>query len=187
MTAELASSFDAEGIDYTDPSNKERFFSSEERNKKIKPFEDRESAPIGQPGAACKPNLFFGFFHDGTRNNYGEAIKDKNHTQSNIARLYSCYPGHSVPGVVVGEPKWEYRMDQFSNYFRVYIPGVGTEFNDVDDKGKKSKKDATLGAAMAYKGEPRIVWALLQAVNNLHRFLNKAPLKNPKEIKAVLR
>jgi hypothetical protein len=126
MTAELASSFDAEGIDYTDPSNKERFFSSEERNKKIKPFEDRESAPIGQPGAACKPNLFFGFFHDGTRNNYGESIKNKNHTHSNIARLYSCYPGYSVPGVIVDEPEWKYRMDQFKNYFRVYIPGVGT-------------------------------------------------------------
>ena len=173
MSAKLASPFDEEGIDYTDPSKKFEFFSTKKvvksllTNKGIpspsrgglgwgwvksskmkpipipafplkgkeleqyplnvclciskasqfsdlcqktfvyllserdafKPFERRESAPIGQPGASCKPNLFFGFFHDGTGNNFSDSIEKKNSSHTNVARLSSCYPGRSVPGV----------------------------------------------------------------------------------------
>ena len=168
MTAELASPFNAQGIDFTDPSSKQKFFSSDERTKVLAPFEQRETAPPGECGSQCKPNLFFGFFHDGTRNNYGKSISKGNHTHSNVARLYSCYPGRSVPKVVPGEPLWEHEQQQFTNFFRVYTPGVGSVFDLVNDTGED--KDKMLGAAMAYKGEPRIIWALLQAVNNLHRF-----------------
>lgn len=174
MTSQLATAFDSESIDYIDPSNKERFFSSAELEK-LNGYLNRESAPIGNPSESCKPNLFFGFFHDGTRNNFGKAIEKGNHTHSNIARLYSCYPGRSVPNVIPREPLWEHAPDQFKNYFRVYIPGVGSVFDLVNDTGVG--KDAKLGAAMAYKGEPRIIWSLLQAINNLHRFFKKdAPL-----------
>ncbi len=167
MTAQLASPFDENGIDYTDPSNKERFFHRRQLDD-LKTQLQREAAPTGQPGSLCKPNLFFGFFHDGTRNNYGKAISKKNHAHSNVARLYSCYPGRSVPNVIPGEPAWEHEPTQFKNFFRVYTPGVGSIFEQIGDTGEG--KDATLGAAMAYKGEPRITWTLLQAVNNLHRF-----------------
>ncbi|HYD59785.1 MAG TPA: DUF2235 domain-containing protein [Noviherbaspirillum sp.] len=170
MTSKLASPLDKNGIDYVNPSNLDKFFSREERES-LKSFKKRESAPIGDPGSLCKPNLFFGFFHDGTRNNYGKSIEKKNHTHTNVARLYSCYPGRSVPGVIPGEPKWEHEATQFDNFFRVYTPGVGSVFDIVDDTGEG--KDATLGAAMAYKGEPRIIWTLLQAINNLHRFFKK--------------
>ncbi|WP_420475411.1 T6SS phospholipase effector Tle1-like catalytic domain-containing protein [Noviherbaspirillum sp. ST9] len=170
MTAELAQPLKMHNVDYTDPSNVDRFFSRGDVEK-IKSNLIRESAPIGECGSQCKPNLFFGFFHDGTRNNYGKSIEKKNHTHSNIARLYSCYPGKSVPNVIPNEPKWEHEISQFENFFRVYTPGVSSLFDAVDDTGEG--KDATLGAAMAYKGEPRIVWTLLQAINNVHRFFKK--------------
>jgi hypothetical protein len=173
MTAELASPLNENGIDYTDPSNQNKFFSRAEREK-FEGLQRRESAPIGDIASQCKPNLFFGFFHDGTRNNYGESIKKQNHAHSNIARLYSCFPGKSVPKVITGEPAWEHEPLQFENFFRVYTPGVGSVFDMVNDTGLG--KDATLGAAMAYKGEPRIIWTLLQAINNLHRFFMKGEM-----------
>ena len=182
----LANPFTTEGIDYTDPSNKLKFFTHEERNRILVPLEKRESAPIGDPGSLCKPNLFFGFFHDGTRNNYGRSLQDKDHTHSNIARLYSCFPGKGIDGVIPGEPKWEHHPDQFKHFFRVYTPGVGSAFDLVDDSGKG--RDETLGAAMAYKGEPRIVWTLLQAINNLHRYFhNDSPMILPDEAKNLCR
>jgi hypothetical protein len=173
MTAQLALPLNEKGIDYTDPSNNTKFFTKAEREE-FEGLRQRESEPINNCPALCKPNLFFGFFHDGTRNNYGISIKKGNHTHSNVARLYSCFPGKSVPKVIPGEPQWEHEPLQFENFFRVYTPGVGSVFDMVDDTGEG--KDATLGAAMAYKGEPRIIWTLLQAINNLHRFFMKGAM-----------
>ena len=186
MSSMLASPMDGEGLDCTDPANKESFFSIHERNVVLKPLERREFPPFGNSDASCDTNLFFGFFHDGTRNNYGASLREKNHTQSNVARLYSCFPGRSIPGVIPSEPKWEHKPDQFKHFFRVYTPGVGSAFEFVDDSGEG--KDATLGAAMAYKGEPRIIWTLLQAINSLHRFFrNDEPLILPDEAKQLYR
>lgn len=185
MTTLLASPFDASETDFTDPSNRERFFSVAE-NDAFNTFQNREFPPFGNPSASCDTNLFFGFFHDGTRNNYGRSIKDKDHTQSNVARLYSCFPGRSIRGVIPGEPEWEYKEDQFKHFFRVYTPGVGSAFELVKDSGEG--KDGTLGAAMAYKGEPRIIWTLLQAINNLHRYFHKdSPLIKADEAKQLYR
>lgn len=186
MTAHLAVPFDIAGVDFRDPSNKQAFFSIKERNIDLMPFEKREFLPKDDPNTSCDTNLFFGFFLDGTRNNYGESIRVKDHAHSNVARLYSCFPGRSVPGVIPGEPKWEHQPDQFNHFFRVYTPGVGTAFDLVGDSGKGM--DETLGGAAAYKGEPRIIWTLLQAINNLHRFfLKDAPLITPEEAKVLYR
>ncbi|WP_420473114.1 T6SS phospholipase effector Tle1-like catalytic domain-containing protein [Noviherbaspirillum sp. ST9] len=185
MTAILALPFDASGIDYADPSIRARFFSGDDETT-LRALQLRESPPFGNPSASCDTNLFFGFFHDGTRNNYGASLKAKNHTQSNIARLYSCFPGRSVPGVIPAEPMWGHAPDQFTHFFRVYTPGVGSAFDLVDDSGEG--KDETLGAAMAYKGEPRIIWTLLQAMNNLHRYFHKdAPLITADEARQLYR
>lgn len=185
MTAMLAPLFNVRGIDYSDPANRERFFSSDEETT-FRAIQRRERPPIGNPAASCDTNLFFGFFHDGTRNNYGASIKAKDHTQSNVARLYSCFPGRSIPGVIPGEPKWEHAPEQFTHFFRVYTAGVGSAFDLVDDSGRGM--DETLGAAMAYKGEPRIIWTLLQAMNNLHRYFHKdAPLISATEARELYR
>ena len=74
--------------------------------------------PVGI--ALCKTNLFFGFFFDGTKNNYVQAEAGKNH--SNLARLYDCCPGKGVKGVLPD--------------FKVYIPGVASPFSQVNDSGE---------------------------------------------------
>ncbi|HYC41825.1 MAG TPA: DUF2235 domain-containing protein [Noviherbaspirillum sp.] len=134
----------------------------------------RERPSKCKPAESCNLNLFLGFFLDGTRNNYGESIANKRYDHSNVARLYSCFPGKSINGVVPGEPKWEHEPDQYTNFFRIYTPGVGSAFDLVDDGGKGIA--ATLGGAAAYKGEARIIWTLLQAINAIHRFFQKDTL-----------
>jgi hypothetical protein len=80
--------------------------------KKTRALEAREQPQPGKPSDGCKTNLFFGFFFDGTKNNYIKAEAGKNH--SNVARLYDCYPGLSVPGVLPNSCECFWRQDRFS-------------------------------------------------------------------------
>ena len=180
MTAELAIPLD---VDFVDPANKNKFFPGK-LGTKIESYLKRESPPKCSSKESCNTNLFLGFFLDGTGNNYGKSIEEKRYDHSNVARLYSCFPGKSIKGVVAGEPEWEHQPDQYKNFFRIYTPGVGTAFDLVNDSGKG--KDKTLGGAAAYKGEPRIIWTLLQAINSLHRFFHKdALLVNASEAEKI--
>ena len=143
----------------------------------IRRLEARELPIIGAPGEFCQTNLFFGFFFDGTKNNYVQAEKGLNH--SNVARLYDCYPGLSIPGVLPDSTDWQYKPSNFTHFFKTYIPGVASPFKEVNDSGEKSEQ--TLGGAMGYRGEARIIWALIQAINNVHRYFHKTPLVSPAE------
>jgi hypothetical protein len=129
-------------------------------------LEEREQPRLGAPGESCKTNLFFGFFFDGTKNNYVKANAAKNH--SNVVRLYDCYPGQSVPGVLPGDTDWEYNKGQFTHFFKAYIPGVASPFKEVGDDGEGFTE--TLGAGTGRGGQARIAWALIQAINNVHRY-----------------
>jgi Uncharacterized alpha/beta hydrolase domain (DUF2235) len=127
--------------------------------------------------------LFFGFFFDGTRNNY---IQDEGgKSQSNVARLYDCYPGLSVPGVLPDSAEWQYQREDYSHFFKVYVPGIASPFRKVNDSGKGI--DALFGGAGGAMGERRIIWALLQAINNVHRYFCKVPLITQSEIERLLR
>jgi hypothetical protein len=143
----------------------------------VRNLELRERRLIGVPGESCKTNLFFGFFFDGTKNNYVQAETGLNH--SNVARLYDCYPGLSVPGVLPAKTDWQYMPSNYTHFFKAYIPGVASPFKEVNDSGKDSSQ--TLGAAMGFRGEARIIWALIQAINNVHRYFYKAPLVSSQE------
>ncbi|AXE30511.1 hypothetical protein DK842_11745 [Chromobacterium phragmitis] len=72
-----------------------KFFDSLDRGV-IRKYEQRELPPIDNPNASCDFNLFFGFFFDGTRNNYN--LCTENEGFSNVARLYDTYPGQAEPG-----------------------------------------------------------------------------------------
>ncbi|ATD61134.1 hypothetical protein CNX70_13890 [Janthinobacterium svalbardensis] len=157
-------------------------FFSDDNLKIIRNKEKREKPKIGCGPDGCKTNLFFGFFFDGTRNNYILAEREKTH--SNVARLYDCYPGLSVPGVLPVTSDWENDKSNYTHFFKAYIPGVGTEFKQVNDSGDGF--DETAGAAAGYKGEERILWALLQAINNVHRYFMKTPLLSDKDIKSII-
>ncbi|MET0856108.1 MAG: DUF2235 domain-containing protein [Telluria sp.] len=135
-------------------------------------FESRELPILNVASGTCKTNLFFGFFFDGTRNNYVLAEKGLNH--SNVARLYDCYPGLSVPNVLPKSTDWEDKDSKYSHFFKVYVPGVSSPFKEVNDSGEGA--EGTRGAAMGFRGEARIIWALLQAINNVHRFFYSTPL-----------
>lgn len=174
MTAKLANPLIDQTVDYTNPADTDRFFNESDRRKILKGFyDDRERFPNGPPYYGCQTNLFFGFFFDGTRNNYVESLKRQDHTFTNVARLYDAYPGQSVPGVLPSSTEWAGK-NSYKNFYRVYVPGVGTPFKEVSDSGEGS--DALFGNACAKLGERRIIWALVQAVNCLHRFFRGANL-----------
>jgi hypothetical protein len=147
---------------------------------KVRKFQQREHPPVGVPRESCTTNLFFGFFFDGTKNNYVEAEAGLNH--SNVVRLYDCFPGESVPGVLPRDYDWKHEPKQYRHFFKVYVPGVASPFKDVGDTG-----DSTLGAVAGAFAERRIVWALLQAINNVHRYFLKAPLISTEQAHSLVR
>ncbi len=160
-----------------------RFFTQNELDDIRVQFESREQTVLGVPAESCKNNLFFGFFLDGTKNNYIQAESSRNH--SNVARLYDCYPGLSVPGVLPPETDWQNNPSRYTHFFKVYVPGVASPFPQVGDSGVGTQ--GTAGAASGALGERRIIWALIQAVNNVHRYFMKAPLIRSEEISGLLK
>lgn len=153
---------------FASATNIDHFFTEGEKaNFRLQ--EQREGVPIGIPSRSCETNLFFGFFFDGTKNNYEQAETTNNH--SNVARLYDCYPGLSVPGVLPTSTDWVHELPRYKHFFRVYVPGVASPFPQIGDSG--TGVQATSGAAAGGFGDFRIVWALIQAVNNLHRFFSE--------------
>jgi hypothetical protein len=147
-------------------------FYDKRESKILEMLQEREQAQPGKPSDGCKTNLFFGFFFDGTKNNYVKAEAGKNH--SNVARLYDCYPGLSVPGVLPKSTDWQHNPSRYTHFFKVYVPGVSSPFPQANDTGEG--KDGALGGAGGALGERRIIWALVQAINNVHRYLLKTPL-----------
>lgn len=169
------------GENFTSAVDPTIFFSQKAIKSMSERYDAREHPPIGVPGKSCDTNLFFGFFFDGTKNNYEQAEVANNH--SNVARLYDCYPGLSVPGVLPASTDWTSNLPRYKHFFRVYVPGVASPFPQVGDSG--TGMQAMSGAATGGFGDFRIVWALIQAVNNLHRFFLKAPLISAAEAKEL--
>lgn len=166
---------------YVNAVDTNRFF-TEGDLEKLEIAASREQPPIGKPGESCKTNLFFGFFFDGTKNNYIKANTSNNH--SNVARLYDCYPGKSVPGVLPKDTDWEHNPLRYGHFFKVYVPGVSSPFKEVGDSGEGL--DDVTGAAAGRRGEHRIIWALVQAINNVHRFFFNTPLVSQTEMDDIL-
>jgi len=107
--------------------------------------------------AKCEMNINLGIFFDGTNNNRDADTPDLKHT--NIVRLWEAYKDQRAWG-----------------YFPIYVPGVGTEFKDVREKGT-----SLAGAGFGEGGEARVLYALLAVMNAIHRtacdgqpFLSKA-------------
>jgi hypothetical protein len=173
MTAQLCPQIPAQ---FTSAQDRKIFFGDDDNILKNK-WDPREQPKIGVPGKSCETELFFGFFFDGTRNNYEQADKGGTKNHSNIARLYDCFPGLSVPGVLPAETDWDYKLDRYSHFFRTYIPGVGSPFKQIRDAGTNPG-----GPSGGMGGAARIVWALVQAINNVHRYFHKTPLINNDEV-----
>lgn len=93
----------------------------------------------------CEMNINIGIFFDGTNNNRDADTPDLKHT--NIVRLWETYKDKPSQG-----------------YFAVYVPGVGTEFRDVREKGTSK-----FGAGFGEGAEQRVLYALLALLNSIHQ------------------
>ncbi|WP_445620918.1 T6SS phospholipase effector Tle1-like catalytic domain-containing protein [Kushneria sp. Sum13] len=164
MSARVASLLEST---FVNPSDRGVFFSVAEQNDIQGKYEKRENND--NPLAPCDTNLFLGFFFDGTGNNFADSLERGDNSQSNVARLYGAFPGLSVPGVLPPETDWQTNVADYDNYFRIYLPGIGTRFEQVDDSGE-GFWDAKLGGGTGRLGQVRITWALAQAINTVYRY-----------------
>ena len=103
-----------------------------------------------------------------------------------MARLYDCFPGLSVDGVLPTHFDWKYERDQFKNFFKVYIPGVASAFPAVKDNGGDGI-DGAGGGGSGLFGERRIIWGMVQAINNVHRFFLKDSMISPEATLSLAR
>src|SRR5690606_6049623 len=117
----------------TKPSEKDEFFGNDV--DAIRRLEN-ERENIRNALNSCDTNLFMGIFFDGTGNNFEDSLNRKDYSHSNVARLYSAHPGLSVPEVLPPETDWPNDKGDYDNFFRIYLPGVGTRFDQVGDSGE---------------------------------------------------
>ncbi|PHV24086.1 hypothetical protein CSQ92_14510 [Janthinobacterium sp. BJB446] len=179
MTAFLATIYSAEK---NEPADSAKFFDDETELKILGDLVRKRECPTPGFPPSCDANLFFGFFFDGTNNNMKRDLAF--HSHSNVARLYHAFPGDKDTH---GSEAWpDLDAKYHKSYFRTYVPGVGTRFDEVGDTGEGFSaltSDRARGLAFAYKGENRIIWALVEALNNVHRYYTDAPLVDDKSFK----
>lgn len=128
-------------------------------------------------GPTCTGNLTIGMFFDGTGNNetadhggLGSPIPLRQRKHSNVVRLYHAFPDES-----------RLRQRESTNKsYRFYIPGVGTPFPEIGDKGR------TIGSAAAWGGEPRILWGLTRILNAVHMFYRPTGLINDQQANSLV-
>jgi len=113
----------------------------------------------------CCKTLHISLFFDGTGNNLNNdfVLSDPKHP-TNIARLFRAAIGDGTAGGVpdTRQVPLDAASDSGGQYFKFYIPGVGTPFPEVNDL--EYSLDGLVGAAM---GEERINWALLRIIDVL--------------------
>ncbi|MBN6151543.1 DUF2235 domain-containing protein [Xanthomonas sp. AmX2] len=112
-------------------------------------------------GLDCTREIHVAVFFDGTNNNMKRDRQGQGH--SNIVSLYDA---HKQDG---------------KEHFRYYVPGVGTPFEEIGEKGEDAK-----GKSMARGGEDRIHWALLQVYNAVAASVTGFDLLDEKETKDLV-
>lgn len=106
---------------------------------------------------ACSQVLWLSFFFDGTGNNLDADNGTLKH--SNVAKIYLAHEEN----------------DEAKGVYRIYIPGVGTYFKEVLDKG-----GSTLGGSSGDMGEARLEWAFRQFSEKINKHFRRAANKNNK-------
>lgn len=120
----------------------------------------------GSGGTECASMIHVGIFFDGTNNNKKRDQLDV--LKADPAAFNKC--SHS--NVVVLHDA--FRDDPKNGYYRIYVPGVGTPFDEVGEKTETPD-----GKAKATGGDARINWALIQLLNVMHAAIHdNKPLVN---------
>ncbi len=120
----------------------------------------------------CQGQVYVGLFFDGTGNNSKWVQKGHTVTQqqrnkhSNVARLFDAH---------LFEPQ--------NGFFRYYVPGVGTPFDEIGDT---STDDDKAGNGAGYMGADRINWGITSIFNAVHRYLVNADLLTLAEQKSLV-
>lgn len=91
------------------------------------------------PQGSCEQVIRMSFFFDGTGNNRDADTGTQEH--SNVARLFNAHLDDN----------------DVAQIYKFYIPGIGTYFKDIGDKGGGS-----LGLGFGSLGQKRLDWALEQ-------------------------
>lgn len=134
----------------------------------------------------CSRILHISLFFDGTGNNLNNDLFDSAVPHpTNIARLFRAAIG---AGHVGGTAHRSDRANGLTDvagtgngdYYKYYMPGVGTPFPEVGDLDYTST-----GLALAHRGEERINWGLLMIIDALSRALGLQGLDNGKLKTAV--
>jgi hypothetical protein len=115
---------------------------------------------------SCSGQIFVGLFFDGTGNNMKadyDTLAPEKRRHSNIVKLHQTYD-YKKPG-----------------HYRFYMPGVGTAFPEIGDKGGSG------GSTFAEYGMHRILWAFTRLLNAPHQFVfNSAQLINDQVSKTLI-
>ncbi len=126
----------------------------------------------------CCRTLHISLFFDGTGNNLNNDLylSDPKHP-TNIARLFRASIGEGHAGGTAHSSQASRLTDAAGTgsgqYFKYYMPGVGTPFPEVGDLNYSE-----IGLAMAAFGEERINWGLMMIIDALRRALALPRLDN---------
>ncbi|RUT37609.1 DUF2235 domain-containing protein [Pseudomonas sp. PAMC 29040] len=126
----------------------------------------------------CCKTLHISLFFDGTGNNLNHDLYEAGTPHpTNIARLFRATVGDGHAGGTAHSDRAGRLIDAAGTgngqYFKYYMPGVGTPFAEVGDLDY-----TTLGLAGAWFGEERINWGLLMLIDALRRTLGLPRLDN---------
>lgn len=133
----------------------------------------------------CCKTLHISLCFDGTGNNLNNDLylTDLRHP-TNIARLFRASIGDGYAGGTAHSDAAKRLIDApgtgLGQYFKYYMPGVGTPFPEVGDLDY-----GTPGLALASYGEERINWGLLMIIDALRRMLGLPRQDNASLLAAV--
>jgi hypothetical protein len=133
----------------------------------------------------CCKTLHISLCFDGTGNNLNNDLylSDPRHP-TNIARMFRASIGDGHAGGTGHNPRARGLTDAAGTgngqYFKYYMPGVGTPFAEVGDLDY-----GIPGQAFARYGEERINWGLMMIIDALRRVLGQPRLDNAALLAAV--
>lgn len=123
--------------------------------------------------SSCQIPVTIGVFFDGTNNNRKRDENETDRAHSNVVRLFNMHPSADSESPELQRP----------GYYSIYIAGVGTRFEENDEY-----KESQDGKAAAKGGQARILFAVIQVFNAIHKaFAKGQPLLKDDEVKAKLK
>lgn len=169
------------------PSRESQVHKNNERLRQLeRDYQDEMSVAAGRRVMPpCCKTLHISLCFDGTGNNLNNDffLSNPRHP-TNIARMFRASIGDGYAGGV-GEAAVAAGMVDLpgtgnGEYFKYYMPGVGTPFPEVGDLDY-----SITGLALANFGEQRINWGLMMIIDALRRTLKLPSLGNQELLAAV--